>query len=85
MIEIDFSEDLSMLGSRGDGIYGHIIGKFYVLVDCLTDLLYLLPLVLITSKVLLHSIALLQTKQMFAKHTNYQEVDFNNFRPPPNQ
>ena len=62
MLDIDFSEDLVVLGSSGDGIWSHITSKIYVLFDCLSDLSFLLILVLISSKVLLHSLARMQTK-----------------------
>ena len=62
MLDVDFGEDLVVLGSSGDGIWSHITSKIYVLFDCLSDLSFLLILVLISSKVLLHSLARMQTK-----------------------
>lgn len=73
MIDINFGEDLSALGSSGDGLWGHAKSKLYLLIDTMIELTYMLLLVLISCKVLLHSMARIQTKQMFARHTNFQE------------
>ena len=73
MLEIDFGVDLSILGSTGDGLWGHAKYKIYLLIDCLAELTYMLLLVLIACKVFFHSLARIQTKQMFARHTNFQE------------
>ena len=70
MLDVDFGEDLVVLGSSGDGIWSHITSKIYIVFDCLSDLSFMLILVLISSKVFLHSLARMQTKQMFALHTN---------------
>ena len=71
MLEIDFSKDLSALGSSGDGLWGHAKCKMYLLYDCLVELTYMLLLVNISCKVFFHSLARVQTKQMFARHTNF--------------
>mmetsp|Transcript_25114 Transcript_25114/g.33672 ORF Transcript_25114/g.33672 Transcript_25114/m.33672 type:complete len:207 (-) Transcript_25114:1635-2255(-) len=69
-LEIDLATDFSKLGSRGDGIWGHFKSKAYLMFDCLCDLTYMMLLVLISCKVFIHAIAKIQTKQMFARHTN---------------
>ena len=46
------------------------MSKAYMLVDVLRDLTYMMFLVLMAGKILIHSVAKIQTKQMFAKHTN---------------
>ena len=72
MLEIDFREDLSRLGSSGDGIWSHTKHKMFLLFETLCDLGYLLLLVVIACKVLLHSLARIQTKQMFARDVNLE-------------
>ena len=70
MLDVDFSVDLGHLGSKGEGLWGHAKCKVYLLVDCLVELAYMLLLVLIAGKVFIHSVARIQTKQMFARQTN---------------
>ena len=57
MLDVDFGEDLVVLGSSGDGIWSHITSKISVIFDCFSDLSFLLILVLIASKIFLHSLA----------------------------
>ena len=83
MLDIDFGTDLGALGSKGDGLWGHAKCKMYLLIDCIVELSYMLLLVVIAGKVFFHSLARIQTKQMFARHTNYQEQRNNN-APPQN-
>ena len=83
MLEVDFSVDLGNLGSSGDGLWGHAKRKMYLLTDCLTELAYMLLLVLISGKVFIHSLARMQTKQMFARQTNFQERRRNNQQQQP--
>lgn len=59
---VDFQRDFSSLGARGDGILSHFIGKIFLIVETLYELCYLYLLVLIASKILVHSITKLQTK-----------------------
>lgn len=72
MLEIDFKEDLSRLGSSGDGIWSHTKHKIYLLYETLRDLSCMLFLVVITCKVFLHSLARLQTKQFFARSVSQE-------------
>ena len=75
VLEIDFNEDLSRLGSSGDGIWSHSKHKIFLLYYTLCDLGYMLFFVMISCKVLLHSLARLQTKQLFARDVS---LDFPN-------
>lgn len=75
VLEIDFNEDLSRLGSSGDGIWSHSKHKIFLLYYTLCDLSYMLLFVMISCKVLLHSLARLQTKQLFARDVS---LDFPN-------
>ena len=75
VLEIDFNEDLSRLGSSGDGIWSHSKHKIFLLYYTLCDLGYMLLFVMISCKVLLHSLARLQTKQLFARDVS---LDFPN-------
>jgi len=75
VLEIDFNEDLSRLGSSGDGIWSHSKHKIFLLYYTLCDLSYMLFFVMISCKVLLHSLARLQTKQLFARDVS---LDFPN-------
>ena len=75
VLEIDFNEDLSRLGSSGDGIWSHSKQKIFLLYYTLCDLSYMLLFVMISCKVLLHSLARLQTKQLFARDVS---LDFPN-------
>jgi len=75
VLEIDFNEDLSRLGSSGDGIWSHSKHKIFLLYYTLCDLSYMLLFVMISCKVLLHSLARLQTKQLFARDIS---LDFPN-------
>ena len=72
-LEVDFANDFKSQGAKGEGLWGHFKNKTYVLIDCLFDLAYIMLLVLITGKVLIHAVAKLQTKQLFARHTNLSE------------
>lgn len=77
MLEIDLGEDFKFLGSSGEGIWGHTKNKLYILFSTLTDLAYMALLVLATCKVLLHSLARIQTKQMFARDLNLDQQPQN--------
>jgi hypothetical protein len=59
---VDLQRDFAYLGAKGDGIFGHFKNKVYLIVDCMVDLAYLCMLVLITCKVMVHSISKLQTR-----------------------
>jgi len=54
---VDFEKDLSNLGAKGDGIWGHFVSKVYLIVECIGELTYLCLLVLIVCKVFIHSIS----------------------------
>ena len=48
VLEIDFKQDFSRLGSSGDGVWSHCMHKMQLLCETLRDLGYLLLLVVIT-------------------------------------
>lgn len=77
MLEVDLSEDFKQLGSSGEGIWGHVKNKLYILFYTLSDLAYMALLVLATCKVFLHSLARIQTKQMFARDLNLERQPQN--------
>ena len=72
-LEIDFKNELAAFGSRGDGLWGHAKCKAYMIFDCLYELTQMLLLILVSCKILVHSLTRIQTKQMFARHTNFNE------------
>ena len=69
-LEIDFGTDLLTMGGKGNGLWGYFTCKFLLLIDCLFDLFYMMLMVLMAGKLLIHAVAKIQTKQLFAKHTN---------------
>lgn len=69
-LEVDFGEDFISMGGKGSGLWGHLKCKTYLFIDCLFDLGYIMLLVLITGKLIIHGAAKFQTKQIFARHTN---------------
>lgn len=73
MLEVDLDKDFQRFGSSGEGIWGHLKHKLYILVGTLLDLAFMSLLVLATCKVFLHSLARIQTKQMFARDTNLDQ------------
>ena len=59
---VDLKADLSGLGSKGDGLWGHFKCKMYLFFGCVYDLCCLFLLVLLTGKVFIHSVSKIQTK-----------------------
>ena len=64
---VDFANDFQAVGTKGSGIFGHYKVKVWLMLEILYDLFILLCLLMATSKAFSHTLAKIQTSQIFTR------------------